>query len=292
MNTDFSSLRLDEWRETRDTLQGYARVIGKIRQALTPPQKHWWHVSLRVDAVGLTTTPMLAPTTVGENGRSLTIRLDLVNHRTDLTTGQGQTQAIPLEGQAPAEFCQQIKAALVAFGLTVHFDNSACDSDTTGVDDAGVYDKTAVARYWQALSQIDLIFKQFRHGFREESSPVQFWPHHFDLALLWFSGRLVADQDPADPEYADEQMNFGFVTGDDSIADPYFYATAYPTPDAFTDQPLPEGAYWQTDGWTGAILPYALLTQAGNPNDVLLNFLQTTHQAGASLMRGAHHGLP
>ena len=232
---------------------------------------------------------MLAPTTVGENGRSLTIRLDLVNHQTHLTTGQGQTQAIPLEGQAPAEFCQQIKAALVAFGLSVPFDDSVCRSAAAGV---GVYDKTAVASYWQALSQIDLIFKQFRHGFREESSPVQFWPHHFDLALLWFSGRLVADQDPADPEYADEQMNFGFVTGDDSIAEPYFYATTYPAPDAFTDRPLPDDAYWHTAGWIGAILPYAMLTQAGNPNDVLLNFLQTTHQAGVSLMRGAHHILP
>jgi hypothetical protein len=279
MNTDFPSLQLDTWRETRDALQSYARVIGKIRQALTPPQKHGWHVSLRVDALGLTTTPMLAPTTVAENGRTLTISLDLVNHQTRLTTNQGLTQAIPLEGQSPAEFCQQIKAALVAFGLTVPFDDSACNSDTTVV-----YDKTAVSRYWQALSRIDLIFKQFRHGFREESSPVQLWPHHFDLALLWFSGRLVPDQDPDDPEYADEQMNFGFVTGDDSIADPYFYATAYPTPDAFTDQPLPDGAYWHTADWTGAILPYAMLTQAGSPNDVLLNFLQTTHQAGSRLM--------
>jgi hypothetical protein len=79
-------------------------------------------------------------------------------------------------------------------------------------------------------------------------------------------------------------MNFGLVTGDDSIANPYFYATAYPTPDAFTDQPLPDGAYWHTADWTGPILPYAMLTQAGSANDVLLNFLQTTHQAGSRLM--------
>jgi hypothetical protein len=117
------------WRETRDALQSYARVMGKIRQALTPPQKHWWHVSLRVDAVGLTTTPMLAPMTVGENGRILTILLDLVNHQTHLTTGQGLTQAIPLEGQSPAEFCQQIKAALANLGLAVTFDDSVCNSE-------------------------------------------------------------------------------------------------------------------------------------------------------------------
>jgi hypothetical protein len=282
MNSDFLSLQLDEWRETRDALQSYARVVGKIRQALTPPQKHWWHVSLHVDGVGLTTTPMLAPTIVGGNGRILTIRLDLVNHQARLTTGQGLTQAIPLEGQPLVEFCQQIKAALAAFGLTVPLDDSVCASEAAGV---GVYGKAAVARYWLALSRIDLLSKQFRHGFREESSPVQLWPHHFDLALLWFSGRLVADQDPDDPEYADEQMNFGFVTGDDSITEPYFYATAYPTPDAFTRQSLPDGAYWHTAGWTGAILPYAVMTQVDNPDDVLLNFLHTAHKAGSRFMR-------
>lgn len=279
----FPSLQLDKWHETRDRLQGYAKMVSKIRQALTPPQKHWWHVSLRVDGLGLTTTPMPV------NEHSLTILLDLAHHQTHLTTSQGQTQTIPLVGQSPADFCQQIKAASAALGLTFSFDDSVCIEaaagvDAASVDAASVYDKTAVSHYWQALSQIDLIFKHFRHGFREESSPVQLWPHHFDLALLWFSGRLVPDQDPDNPEYADEQINFGFVTGDDSIAEPYFYATAYPTPDTFAERPLPDDAYWHTAGWTGAILPYAVLTQTTNPRDKLFNFLQTTQKTGAHLM--------
>ena len=44
---------------------------------------------------------------------------------------------------------------------------------------------------------------------------------------------------PADEESADEQMNLGFVTGDERIPDSYFYATAYPQPERFTEQPLP-----------------------------------------------------
>ena len=43
--------------------------------------------------------------------------------------------------------------------------------------------------------------------------PVVLWPHHFGLAVLWFSGHPAPDQDPANAEYADEQMNFGFSTG-------------------------------------------------------------------------------
>ena len=83
-------------------------------------------------------------------------------------------------------------AHLKKMGIEPEFDQSSFESD-----EPGTYEKTAVATFWQAMSQIDAAFKQFRHGFRQESSPVQLWPHHFDLAVVWFSGRLVPDQDPA-----------------------------------------------------------------------------------------------
>ena len=37
--------------------------------------------------------------------------------------------------------------------------------------------------------------------------------HKSQQVSKWFSGRLVPGQDPANAEYADEQMNFGFSTG-------------------------------------------------------------------------------
>jgi hypothetical protein len=57
----FPPLSLADWRPSRDTLQNYAKVLGKIRRALTPPQKHWWHISLRVVPTGLTTTAIPIP---------------------------------------------------------------------------------------------------------------------------------------------------------------------------------------------------------------------------------------
>jgi len=145
-----------------------------------------------------------------------------------------------------------------------------------------------VEDYWQTLSQIDLLLKQFRGELREECSPVQIWPHHFDLSLVWFSGRLVPDVDPADAENADEQMAFGFSTGDEGIPEAYFYITAYPWPQGLTDVKLPDGASWQTEGWKGAVLTYEQLLEKEAPKDALLHFWRTVQAAGAALMRGKH----
>ena len=269
----FPPLPLDSWQPTRDTLAVYAQLLGKIRRAMTPPQKHWRHASLRAAAVGLTTTPIPA------GDQTFELLLDLTAHRLALTTSRGARAHIGLAGQSPAAFRDAVLAALAAQGIRPALEGGAFDDAREGA-----YDATAVSRFWQALSQIDAVLKAFRHGFRGESSPVQFWSHHFDLAVTWFSGRLVPGQEPDDPEYADEQMNFGFSTGDGGIPEPYFYATAYPTPDGFTNAALPEGASWRSEGWTGAVLPYARIAATADGKTRLRGFLHTVHRAGAERM--------
>lgn len=269
----FPSIPLSGWQPTRDTVQTYSQLLGKIRGALSPAQKHWWHISLRATAVGLTTTPIPA------GSQTFELALDFTRHQLTLTSSRGETAVIPLTGQSAAAFCTATLSILHDWGIEPDIDQTKFADET-----AGTYEATAVSAYWQALSQIDAILKEFKAGFRGETSPVQLWPHHFDLALVWLSGRLVPGQDPANADYADEQMNFGFSTGDEGVPEPYFYATAYPTPDGFTDAALPKNAYWHTGGWKGAVLPYAALVGTENPHDKLLTFLRTAHEAGSRFM--------
>ena len=84
--------------------------------------------------------------------------------------------------------------------------------------------------------------------------------------------------------HANEQMNFGFSTGDGAIPEAYFYATAYPAPDDWIKSELPEGAYWHSEGWSGAVLPYQRLVESENGRRLLLNFLHAAHRAGAKRM--------
>jgi hypothetical protein len=268
------SLMLSEWQPTRDVLRQYSRIIGEIRGRYMPKSKHWWHIALSVSARGLTTTPFPVA------GQSLELILDLTNHQLAIDSSDGWSNSLPLNGQSEAGLSRGISAALTAAGLEV-------EPDLLATFDGEVvlpYDVAAVDRFRRVINWVDGAFKAFKGGLREETSPVQVFPHHFDLAMNWFSGRLVPGVDPADEERADEQMNFGFVTGDESIPDAYFYATAYPAPDDWTNLELAEGAYWHTQGWTGAVLPYAAVAAASSPTDLLTEYLSRVQTHGASLM--------
>ncbi|MEZ4768035.1 MAG: DUF5996 family protein [Caldilineales bacterium] len=270
---DFPDLNGTNWQATRDGMKQYARVVGKVRRALAPEEKHWWHVALRMAATGATTGPI--PGGAG----SVELLLDFANHRLVATSSSGQQITQPLHGQPIAQFYHETMALLGSLGVAADVDAGQFAGET-----ALEYDRGQAVRLWQAFSAVGLVLAQFKGSLREETGPLVLWPHNFDLAFLWFSGRRVPDQDPADPENADEQMNFGFEPGDAGIPEPYFYVTAYPKPDGFAGSPLPAGARWQTEGWTGAVLPYAELLNKADPARHLLDFLRAAHQAGASRM--------
>ena len=138
-----------------------------------------------------------------------------------------------------------------------------------------------------AWSSVTAAMEEFRSGIREETSPIQLWPHHFDLTMTWLPGEKVPGQDPENEEYADKQMGFGFVLGDETVPEPYFYVTAYPLPDAFPTLPLPTGRAWQTIGFNGAVLPYRLLNDSSDPRGYLLDLWRGLLSAGQTHLRVA-----
>ena len=273
----YPKLTLSTWQPTRDTLQAYTKIVGRVRRILSPPQKHWCHISLPLSPVGLTTTPIPCR----DHGRTFDIEFNFFTHETTVRTNSGDIDVITLEGQSPRDFGEELLEILASFDIDVELPAALLTST-----EEGSYNDAAVEAYWQALCRIDSLFKQFKGELRQETTPVLLWPHHLDLAFMWLSGRLVPDQDPEDEELADEQMNFGFSTGDSTINEPYFYATAYPLPPGLIGSPLPEPAYWHTAGFSGAILPYAGLLDHDDPDQLLLDFLRTVQRNGASLMIG------
>ena len=274
MAQQLPTLSLTDWNPTRDTLHQYARIIGKLRGRYMPKAKHWWHITLSVSARGLTTTPFPVA------GQNLELTLDLATHQLVVESSDGWSASLPLAGQSEAGLCQRISATFAAVGIELEPDLLAAFNG----EEILPYDIEAIGRFRQVINWVDVTFRTFKGGLREETSPVQIFPHHMDVSMNWFSGHLVPGIDPADEESADEQMNFGFVTGDGAIPDAYFYVTAYPAPDNWADLALPEGAYWHTEGWTGAIFPYSAIVASDQPDEQLLGYLQKLQVHGKQLM--------
>ncbi|MGI9341721.1 MAG: DUF5996 family protein [Gammaproteobacteria bacterium] len=261
---------------TRDALHVYSRVLGDWLKSSRTKRKHWWHASLRPALHGLTTG-------VVHQGPGFELELNLRDSQLLVRTLQGQELAETLHGQPASALAGSIAKFLTAQGLeqtfvpeTSHIDGSA--------DERPGYSADVARRLADVLNSVAAAMTEFRAGIREETSPIQLWPHHFDLSMLWLPGEKIPGQDPADEEYSDKQMNFGFTFGDASIPEPYFYVSAYPQPDAFPSIDLPAGTSWHAEGFNGAVLKYGNLCATDDPQGYLLDLWQRMLSAGREHM--------
>jgi len=81
------------------------------------------------------------------------------------------------------------------------------------------------------------------------ATPQRFWPHGFDLSLVWFGGEHP-------PQAAAAENAPRITIGFDPTTEPYFYVNPWPFRGDYTDCTLPDGASWHTRGWRGTLLPY------------------------------------
>jgi hypothetical protein len=110
------------------------------------------------------------------------------------------------------------------------------------------------ADYATTLNAVFTAAARFRAQLSGYMTPVVVWPEHFDLSFLWFAGEPTGTDAPL--------INFGFAPFGGGIAHPYLYAYAYPMPENAIETTLPTPAYWHTEGWRGAVVPYAQIAHA------------------------------
>jgi hypothetical protein len=264
----FPELDAADIRATRDALHAYSRLLGDLLKSVRPMRKHWWHASLRPSLNGLTTGVVHANVDVE-------LELDFITSRLYVRSPQ-QTVSEELGGQPAAAVARWICSSLESIG----FDRSLIPRYDVADKDYSGYSAEQAGNLHQALSSVAAALGVFRAGIREETSPIQVWPHHFDLSMIWLPGPKVPGQDPANEEYADKQMNFGFVFGDAGIEEPYLYVTAYPLPDEMPGIDLPDGTTWKSDGFSGAVLIYSDLIRINDPAGYLQQLWSTLLAAG------------
>jgi uncharacterized protein DUF5996 len=285
-------LPLEAWRETYSALQLWTQIVGKIRLALSPWTNHSWHTTLYVTAAGLTTSP------IPYESRTFQIDFDFLEHQLLLRASDGRAAAIRLEPQSVASFYQRLMNEMHKLELDFRINrkpNELPEAIPFDQDDKPrPYDAEYVMRFWQVLQQVDRVFKIFRARFLGKCSPVHFFWGAADLAVTRFSGRKAPLHPGGVPNlpdwvareaYSHEVSSCGFWPGSGPIQYPAFYSYAYPEPEGFAKAPIkPPSAFYSTD-LGEFILPYDELRQSGSPDEMLLDFLQTTYEAAANLAK-------
>jgi hypothetical protein len=282
------ALPLDAWRETYVTLHMWTQIVGKVRLALTPLVNHWWNVPLYVTARGLGTAAM------PYGDRDIEIAFDFIDHNLTIDSSDGRRKVLPLVARSVANFYREVMASLEALDVQVHIWPKPVEvSEAIPFDQDekhASYDPEYAHRVWRILVETEQVFQEFRTRFLGKCSPVHFFWGSFDLAVTRFSGRRAPERPNADritrEAYSHEAISHGFWPGGSwfgtEVKDPVFYSYTVPEPPGLRDEAIrPSGAFYDPR-LSEFILPYDYVRSASSPRNTLLEFMQSTYQAGAS----------
>ena len=281
------ALPLEAWRDTYATLHMWSQIVGKVRMAQSPLTNHWWEVPLYVSPRGLRTSAIPYRNGIFE------VEFDFLHHNLVIETSEGSSKTIPLAPRSVADFYKEFMAALATLGIEVKIwkmpveipDPIAFDRDTQHAS----YDPEYVTRFWRILVAVDSIFSEFRSRFIGKSSPVHFFWGSFDLAVTRFSGQRAPEREGADPitreAYSHEVISAGFWPGGGEIKGPAFYAYAAPEPAGYGQSPVRPGKAFYHPEMKEFFLMYDDVRTDPFPRTAVLEFLQSTYEAGANLAK-------
>jgi Family of unknown function (DUF5996) len=250
---------------------------------LTPLINHYWNASLYVSARGLTTSAIPYPRGVFE------IEFDLIGHKLVIGTSDGEIRALDLVPRTVADFYAEVMSTLASLKIDVqiHAKPDEVANPIPFAEDRThkSYDRESVDRFRRLLISVDKVLQNFRAGFIGKCSPVHFFWGSFDIAVTRFSGRLAPPRpDPMMQEaYSHEVSSAGFWPGGGDVKGPAFYSYTTPEPAGFKTYAVSPKPAVYDQGLGEFLLRYDDIRGANSPESELMEFLQTTYEAGANL---------
>ena len=279
------ALPFEDWKDTCETLHMWTQIVGKIRLMLSPYSNHWWQVPLYITARGLTTSSIPYERGIFE------IDFDFIDHSLLILTSEGQKKTIPLSPRSVATFYREVMNALRELGIEVVITTLPCEVTAPvrfDQDEAHAsYDPAFVERFWHVLIEIEKLLKRYRSQFLGKCSPVHFFWGSFDLALTFFSGQPAPEREGADAitreAYSYQVISCGFWPGNTSFPHPAFYSYTAPVPPGLESVSIRPQAAFYSQQMGEFFLRYEDVRIMENPEQAVLEFFQSTYEAGARL---------
>ena len=255
---------LAKWDETRDTLHQIALVIGAIRVACSDALPNDLHFSLDVRADGISTTRMRCG---GE------LHLDLASLQLIFTRGACVVFRLDAAGHSQISLLRRLLACFGDCGCGIRPSLKRITSETVFV-----IDHELARSYAVTLNAAYTALARFRAKLPGCMTPVVLWPHHFDLAFIWFPAEQADEQ-------RDPQIAYGFAPFSPGLDRPYFYAYAWSRPTGYLELPLDAPARAISDGYTGLYTAYDALREEAQFDAVLEKLLMKYHQVASAKLR-------
>jgi hypothetical protein len=278
-----------EWKPTLDTLHMWLQIVGKVRMALAAPQNHFWHTTLSVTSRGLTTSPIPIAS------HDFQVDLDFLDHRLDVVDTEGRTLEMTLAPMSVATFYREFMAGLRGMGIDVRIWTTPvefADPIRFELDEQHAsYEPIHAQLFWRALLQADRVLKEFQTGFVGKVSPVHLFWGGLDIATSRYSGRPAPRHPGGIANLADwvnveafsrEEFACGWWASNEPPG-PAFYSYTYPEPAGFRSAAVrPAEGYWD-ERYDEFALTYDAVRGDADPDAKVLEFLQSTYEAGANL---------
>ncbi len=282
-------IAFENWKDTLATVHLWTQIVGKIRLRQTPWLNHSWHVTLYVSANGLTTGSMPYPDGVFQ------IDFDFIHHVLHVTTSAGGMAKVELYPRSVADFYRELFEKLESVGIdaSIHAEPNEVDPAIPFEKDEThrSYDAERVCDFYKALAKIQNVFTKFRAKFTGKCSPVHFFWGSFDMAVTRFSGRpapvysggtLNIPLAVMQEAYSHEVSSCGFWPGSEQFPHPAFYSYCYPTSVEFGKQAVKPNEAFFSGEMGEFILLYEVVQRSDDPEDTLIQFMQSTYEAAAN----------
>jgi hypothetical protein len=216
---------LSEFASSKDYLRDMCLIVSDIQRYMIPHEPHSWDYGLEVSMRGILSQELEL---VGNNERIL---VDL--YRAKVRFLDKNWDMLKL---TPTQIYKELLEL-------PHFTRVKINDEL--MHSEAVLDKQQLDKYADSLWAFSDLFNGIKmrltHGL---VSPVLVYPPHFDISLSWF------------PLENDSQVTIGYLPGDESINEPYFYLTTYPDQDIVSKIELPSHAYIYSKDFKALIIKY------------------------------------
>lgn len=274
-----------EFAKTSHFLHMTVQMIGKLKLH-TAFEPHWGNVALWPTARGVTSG--LIP----YQGHVFQIDLNMIEHTLNITTSWETSASFDLASLTVAQCYQTLFDKLKSLNIDLTIDSKPqevekpirFEEDQTPFE----YNALLANAWWRILLSSYLVLQKYHARFDGETPPIGLMWGTFDLRDARYNGTPVPTTG-INAGYIrrnamnEAQIEIGWWSGNDAYPKAAYYSFTYPQPEGIQQAKIrPAGARWDA-ALSEFILDYDNLRGLDNPAQALLDFCESTYEAGARL---------